>query len=166
LQELSEVADVRINFSIGSMDEQVWKTNEPGAPGPMARMEAIQFLVENGITAGVMMAPLLPGISDSEVSINEVAAAAAEHKAQFLGANVLFLKPGSKEWFMPMLRETYPHLTTTYDKMYRKTYAPKDYTSMVLKAVDKARWEWGLQVMEPTKNLRGQQRQLELALTA
>ena len=166
LQELNRVADVRINFSVGSMDEQVWQNNEPGAPGPMARMEAMQFLVENGITAGVMMAPLLPGISDSEESINDVAAAAAEHKAQFLGANVLFLKPGSKEWFMPMLRETYPHLTTAYDKMYRKTYAPRDYTDMVLKAVDKARWEWGLPVMEPTKDLRGQQRQLELALTA
>jgi hypothetical protein len=50
--------------------------------------------------------------------------------------------------------------------MYRKPYAPKEYTSMVLKAVDKARWEWGLQVMEPTKDLRGRQRQLELALTA
>ena len=65
-----------------------------------------------------------------------------------------------------MLRESYPHLTTAYDKMYRKPYAPKEYTSMVLKAVDKARWEWGLQVMEPTKDLRGRQRQLELALTA
>ena len=132
----------------------------------MARLEAMQDLVENGITAGVMMAPILPGISDSEESINAVIAAAAMHKAQFLGANVLFLKPGSKEWFMPMLRETYPHLTTAYDKMYRKTYAQRDYTDMVLKAVDKARWDWGLPVMEPTKDLRGQQRQLELALTA
>ena len=166
LQELNEVADVRINFSVGSLDENVWKTNESGAPSPMARLEAMQDLVENGITAGVMMAPILPGISDSEESINAVVGAAAMHKAQFLGANVLFLKPGSKEWFMPMLRETYPHLTTAYDKMYRKTYAPRDYTDMVLKAVDKARWDWGLPVMEPTKDLQRQERQLELALTA
>tara|TARA_B100001179_G_C18495592_1_gene361952 strand:- start:48 stop:797 length:750 start_codon:yes stop_codon:yes gene_type:complete len=166
LQELNEVADVRINFSVGSLDENVWKTNESGAPSPMARLEAMQDLVENGITAGVMMAPILPGISDSEESINAVVGAAAMHKAQFLGANVLFLKPGSKEWFMPMLRETYPHLTTAYDKMYRKTYAPRDYTDMVLKAVDKARWDWGLPVMEPTKDLHRQERQLELALTA
>ncbi len=166
LQELNEVADVRINFSVGSLDENVWKTNESGAPSPMARLEAMQDLVENGITAGVMMAPILPGISDSEESINAVVGAAAMHKAQFLGANVLFLKPGSKEWFMPMLRETYPHLTTAYDKMYRKTYAPRNYTDMVLKAVDKARWDWGLPVMEPTKDLQRQERQLELALTA
>ena len=166
LQELNEVADVRINFSVGSLDENVWKTNESGAPSPMARLDAMQDLVENGITAGVMMAPILPGISDSEESINAVVGAAAMHKAQFLGANVLFLKPGSKEWFMPMLRETYPHLTTAYDKMYRKTYAARDYTDMVLKAVDKARSDWGLPVMEPTKDLQRQERQLELALTA
>ena len=166
LQELNEVADVRINFSGGSLDENVWKTNESGAPSPMARLEAMQDLVENGITAGVMMAPILPGISDSEESINAVVGAAAMHKAQFLGANVLFLKPGSKEWFMPMLRETYPHLTTAYDKMYRKTYAPRDYTDMVLKAVDKARRDGGLPGMEPTKDLQRQERQLELALTA
>ncbi|SVD66929.1 uncharacterized protein METZ01_LOCUS419783, partial [marine metagenome] len=57
LQELNEVADVRINFSVGSLDENVWKTNESGTPSPMARLEAMQDLVENGITAGVMMAP-------------------------------------------------------------------------------------------------------------
>ena len=54
-----------------------------------------------------MMAPLLPGISDHEENIAAVAEAAHSHGARFLGSNVLFLKPGSKEWFMPMLRETY-----------------------------------------------------------
>ena len=166
LRELSAVADVRVNFSVGSIDEQVWKITEPGAPRPMARLEAMQFLVENGISAGVMMAPLLPGISDNSEGINAVARAAAEHKAQFMGANVLFLKPGSKEWFMPMLRETYPHLTEAYSRLYRKTYAPRDYTAQVLKVVDEAGHAWGLSSMEPVRQLQGPQRQLEMALAA
>ena len=145
LRELSEVAEVRVNFSIGSLDEEVWKLTEPGAPRPQARLEAMEYLVDNGISAGVMMAPLLPGISDHEENINAVAHAARNHGAQFLGANLLFLKPGSKEWFMPMLRETYPHLEQGYAKLYRKTYAPKEYTEAVLSLVDRARARWGLE---------------------
>ncbi|MCI0793056.1 MAG: radical SAM protein [Chloroflexi bacterium] len=166
LQELGRVADVRVNFSVGSIDERVWKLTEPGAPSPVARLEAMQFLVENGINAGVMMAPLLPGISDSTESIYDVAEAAAAHGARFIGANVLFLKPGSKEWFMPMLKETYPHLAPGYAKLYAKTYAPRDYTSSVMKVVDQARRSVGLASMEPTKSMDAPQRQLQLALSA
>ena len=166
LRELGRVADVRVNFSVGSIDERVWKLTEPGAPSPVARLEAMQFLVENGINAGVMMAPLLPGISDSTESIYDVAEAAAAHGARFIGANVLFLKPGSKEWFMPMLKETYPHLAPGYAKMYAKTYAPRDYTSSVMKVVDQARRSVGLASMEPTKSMDAPQRQLQLALSA
>ncbi len=144
LRELSDVAEVHVNFSIGTVDEDVWKLTEPGAPKPQARLEAMEYLVDNGISAGVMMAPLLPGISDHEENIDAVARAASEHGAQFLGANVLFLKPGSKEWFMPMLRETYPHLEQGYAKLYRKTYAPKEYTEGVLRMVDRSRERWGL----------------------
>ena len=166
LRELGRVADVRVNFSVGSIDERVWKLTEPGAPSPVARLEAMQFLVENGINAGVMMAPLLPGISDSTESIYDVAEAAAAHGARFIGANVLFLKPGSKEWFMPMLKETYPHLAPGYAKLYAKTYAPRDYTSSVMKVVDQARRSVGLASMEPTKSMDAPQRQLQLALSA
>ena len=166
LSELSETAEVHVNFSVGSIDEGVWKLTEPGAPNPMARLEAMQFLVENGISAGVMMAPLLPGISDSEENIEAVAQAAQAHQAQYLGANVLFLKPGSKEWFMPMLRETYPHLEQSYAKLYRKTYAPEEYTKGVLNAVERARRTWGLADKRKTIEPKVPRGQLELGFTA
>ena len=166
LQELSQVADVRVTFSVGSIDEGVWKLMEPGAPNPLARLEAMQFLVESGVTAGVMMAPLLPGISDSSENIDAVASAAAAHKARYLGANVLFLKPGSKEWFMPMLREAYPRLIPAYSALYRKTYAPKEYTERVLYMVEQARRKWGLDAKSAALTMSAPQRQLQLALTA
>ena len=165
LQRLSEVAEVSVNFSIGTVDDEVWQQTEPGAPRPQARLEAMQHLVENGINAGVMMAPLLPGISDHEENIAAVAEAAQDHGAKYLGANVLFLKPGSKEWFMPMLRETYPHLEQGYAKLYRKTYAPEEYTRNVLSIVDRERRRWGLHRRErdpAPKPVRGQ---LELSPT-
>ena len=166
LLELAQVADVRVTFSLGSVDEDVWKLTEPGAPGPSARLEALQYLVESGVPAGVMMAPLLPGISDSPENINAVASAAAAHKAQYLGANILFLKPGSKEWFMPMLREAYPRLIPAYATLYRKTYVPKDYTKKVLDVVDEARRTWGLNTKPPSSTMLGPQRQLQMALSA
>jgi DNA repair photolyase len=165
LRELRSVADVRVNFSVGSMDDQVWRLSEPGTPQPLARFEAMQFLVENGVPAGVMMAPLLPGISDSMESINAVVRAAAEHKAQFIGANLLSLKPGAKEWFMPLLREAHPRLSLAYAKLYRKTYAPREYTDHVMEMVDEARRAWALAAMEPTRTLQGPQRRLQLAFS-
>ena len=165
LKELSQVADVQVVFSVGSINEQTWKLMEPGAPRPLARLEAMQYLVENGVTAGVILAPLLPGISDSRESINAVVAAAASYRAQFLAANLLFLKPGSKEWFMPMLREAYPRLVPAYEKLYRKTYAPREYAREVQKMVEEARRTWRLPTMQPARNLQGPQRRMQLAFS-
>ena len=165
LKELGQVADVRVTFSVGSIDDRVWKLTEPGAPGPMARLEAMQFLVENGVPAGVMMAPLLPGISDSPESIDAVARAAAAHKSQFLAGNLLFLKPGSKEWFMPMLREAYPHLAPGYTRLYRKAYAPREYSNRILDLVKEAGLRWGLPHRPASQATPKGQRQLQMALT-
>jgi len=166
LKELSHEAGVQVSFSVGTLDEDVWKETEPGAPAPMARLEAMQFLVENGINAGVSMAPILPGLSDSPESIDAVVKAAADHGARFLSANILFLKPGSKEWFMPLIRESHPHLAPGYAQLYRKTYAPQEYTRSMLRVVDEARLRWGLPSPKPPRLLPGPQMQMELALTA
>ena len=118
LQELSQVADVRVNFSIGCLDEEVWRATEPGAPSPRHRLEAMQALVEAGIHAGVVAAPIIPGLSDSEESLDELVGAAAAHKAQYLGGNVCFSgqapRNGSCRLFAsptPTLRPSMP--TTT-----------------------------------------------------
>ena len=166
LQDLYDAADVQVIFSVGSVDEEVWKLTEPGTPHPKARLEAMQFLVESGIPAGVMMAPLLPGISDGEEAINATVRAAARHHAQFLSANLLFLKPGSKEWFMPMLREAYPHLAPGYQRLYRNTYASPDYTEAVLGMVKEARSRYRLPSVTPPRELNAPRQHQQLALIA
>jgi DNA repair photolyase len=165
LKELAQAADVRVVFSVGSLDEEVWELTEPGTPRPSARLEAMKLLVENGISAGVLMAPLLPGISDGWESIHAVASAAASHQAQFLSANVLFLPPGSREWFMPLLKEAYPHLTSSYARLYRNTYAPRTYTREVLKVVDEARRKWKLPAIGSLREIKASSQQLQLAFS-
>ena len=154
LRRLNEVAGTQVVFSVGTIDETIWRQTEPGAPHPMARLEAMQYLVEHGIPAGVMAAPLLPGLSDSAQSINELVEAVAAHRAQFLSSNLLFLRPGSREWFMPFIREAYPHLAPGYARLYRSSHAPRDYTSAVLRLVDDARLRWELPRMPSIKGLQ------------
>lgn len=154
LKRLNDVAGVQVVFSVGTIDESVWRQTEPGAPNPMARLEAMQYLVEHGIPAGVLAAPLLPGLSDTAASINTLVEAAAEHRAKFLSGNLLFLRPGSREWFMPLVREAYPHLAPGYARLYRSEHAPRDYTAAVLGLVDDARLRWELPSMPSVSNLQ------------
>src|SRR5438105_6290641 len=126
--ELARATDAQIAFSIPTLDETIWKKMEPGTAKPAKRLEALRKLVEAGVPCGVMLAPVIPGLTDDTAHIEEVVRSAAECGASFVSPNVLNLKPGTKEWFMPALREAYPLLAGKYERDYRGHYAPKDYT--------------------------------------
>jgi DNA repair photolyase len=139
LVELSSMAECTVIFSITTLREDVWKHIEPETARPERRLEAMSTLAEEGVRCGVMLAPIIPGLTDDRENIDAVVQAARDHGASFVGDNVLYLKPGTKEWFMPFLRETYPHLLPQYAKFYRGTYAPESYTQEVSAAVREAR---------------------------
>ncbi|MGH9278087.1 MAG: radical SAM protein, partial [Acidimicrobiales bacterium] len=61
LAEAATVTDVRANFSIGTLDEEVWRQSEPGTPHPRQRVAAVAKLNEAGVRCGVLVAPVLPG---------------------------------------------------------------------------------------------------------
>lgn len=140
---LAQVTDGQIAFSIPTLDEAIWKKMEPGTAKPIKRFEALRELTAAGVPCGVMIAPIIPGLTDDEAHLEEVVRAAKAHGARFIAPNVLNLKPGSKEWFMPALREAYPHLTPRYEKYYRGAYAPKEYTQQVLAKVSELRERYG-----------------------
>ena len=143
LVELSECAFCSVNFSVSTLDEKVWKLTEPQTPHPMKRLQAMEKLVKAGIRAGVMLAPVLPGLSDSPEALERVVRAASEHGAEFLASNVLHLRPGSREWYMPFIREAHPHLNPLYAQLYCGPYAPEEYTDHVLELVDSLRQRYG-----------------------
>jgi DNA repair photolyase len=123
--ELAETAGFSANLSIGTLDEEVWRRSEPGTPHPKARMAAVKQLVAAGIPCGILMAPILPGISDSPEQLRAVVRAAADAGASHLTPITLHLRPGVKEEFMPWLEETYPQLVADYRRLYRGSNAPK-----------------------------------------
>jgi DNA repair photolyase len=123
--ELAETAGFSANLSIGTLDEEVWRRSEPGTPHPKARMAAVKQLVAAGIPCGILMAPILPGISDSPEQLRAVVRAAADAGASHLTPITLHLRPGVKEEFMPWLEEAYPELVPDYRRLYRGSNAPK-----------------------------------------
>jgi DNA repair photolyase len=161
LEDLSSVADVTVAFSVSTLDEDVWRRIEPGTAKPGKRLQAMRLLSERGIRCGVMLAPVLPGLTDDPDGLERVVDAAREHGASFIHDNVLYLKPGTKEWFMPFLREAYPHLAERYARYYRGAYAPQSYTQEVHRTVERLRLKYDLGTRPRVQPSAGQ---LQLAM--
>ena len=123
LQRAAETAPVSAAFSIGTLDERVWRETEPGTPHPKARIEAVRALTQAGIPTGVLMAPILPGISDARPQMRAVVEAALEAGATHVSPILLHLRPGVREQFMPWLEQHHPDLVERYRRLYPRPYA-------------------------------------------
>jgi len=148
--ELAEVAGFTANLSIGTLDEEVWRRTEPGTPHPRARMDAVRALNQAGVPCGVLIAPILPRISDSPAQLRAVVRAAAAAGATHVSPITLHLRPGVKEEFMPWLEREYPQLVAGYQRMYRGSNAPKAIQEAIGEQVQAAkRHHPAAQLVEP-----------------
>jgi len=118
--------EVSVSLSIGTLDEAVWRATEPGAPHPRRRVDAVRQLSEAGIRTGVLVAPVLPGLSDSAEQLEEVVTACVEAGAQSVTAIALHLRPGVREHFLGWLRPRDPVLAADYERRYRRAYLPEE----------------------------------------
>ena len=144
LQSLSKAAGVTVYLSVPTTDEDAWRTLEPGTAHPMQRLRAVRALVDAGLDAGVLMAPLVPGFSTVPAKIEATIRAIADHGARFVGANLLFLDGGTRDHFMRFLERDFPSLVDQYDRLYASKYAPKDYAERVKKTVGMLKARYGL----------------------
>jgi len=127
LVRAAQRADVRVTFSIPTLDPEIWRKTEPGTAPPHQRLRALQQLVDAGIRVGVGMAPILPGLSDKPELLEEVIRAARAAGATGVWANLLYLKPGTKEHYLAALERDWPELLPEYERLYgRKAYANAD----------------------------------------
>jgi DNA repair photolyase len=124
LVDASKVAPVSAALSVGTLDEEAWRLSEPGTPHPRKRIEAVAALNDAGIPTGVMMAPILPGITDDPAQLKEVVRAAIDAGATHVSPIMLHLRPVVKEEYMAWLQDHFPDLVPRYTAMYRKTYGP------------------------------------------
>ena len=125
LAEAARAGLVRCNLSIGTLDEDVWHASEPGTPPPLRRVEAVARLNEAGVPCGVLVAPVLPGMSDSPEQLAAVVEACVEAGAVSVSPILLHLRPGVRELFMPWLEGYRPDLVERYRTLYAASYAER-----------------------------------------
>ena len=150
LQEASIRAEVSIMFSVPTLDDEVWRTTEPGTAPPRQRLRALKELVEGGVRASVGMAPVLPGLSDRPEQLAEVVKAAREAGATSIWANLLYLKPGTREHFLQALSRDWPEELGRYERLYEgRAYLPGAETQPVRERVRSLAAEYGIRDRRP-----------------
>jgi DNA repair photolyase len=144
LAELSRAAKCTVYMSVPTVDEDAWRTLEPGTAHPRQRLRAVRELVDAGINAGVLMAPIVPGFSSSRGKLEETIKAIADHGARFVGCNVMYLQDGTRTHFMKFLERDFPSLVPRYEKLYAKKYPPEGYRKEVQAMVQTLQQRYGV----------------------
>ncbi|MER5605505.1 intein-containing Rv2578c family radical SAM protein [Micromonospora tulbaghiae] len=155
LRQAAEVTRVGLSYSVGFVDEVLWRAAEPGTPSPRRRLDAVRRLTDAGFSVGVLMAPILPGLSDDEESIDATVAAVAASGAASVTPLPLHLRPGAREWYARWLAREFPHLVPRYRQLYQAgSYAPQAYQREVTARVRMAARRHGLHRGETGDNRR------------
>ena len=115
-----ERTEVGVSFSIGTLDRSVWKLTEPGTPPPDRRIEALRRLTALGIPCGVLVAPVLPGLSDSEAQLTEVVEACAEAGAESVSGLALHLRGTVRGHYFEWLERERPDLLRLHRERFRQ----------------------------------------------
>ncbi|WP_121750022.1 Rv2578c family radical SAM protein [Streptomyces sp. E2N166] len=145
LTRAARVTDVGISLSVGFTDPELWRTVEPGTPAPERRLEVVRTLGEHGIGCGVLMAPVIPFLSDEPAQLRATVRAIAAAGASSVTPLVLHLRPGAREWFMAWLGQHHPHLVRRYERLYTEgAYAPKWYQRRITRQVHDLAQEYGI----------------------
>ncbi|MEO3823833.1 Rv2578c family radical SAM protein [Actinomadura sp. B10D3] len=132
LEEAAARTRVSAAVSVGSVDRDLGRLVEPGAPPPQRRLEVCAALNDAGIGCGVLMGPVIPYLSDSPAQLEAAVRQIAEAGATSVSAIVLHLRPGAREWFLSWLREHHPELVAPYARLYRGgAYAPREYQERI-----------------------------------
>ena len=130
-------------MTVTTTDAALARVLEPRAPRPDLRIRAIARLRQAGLKAGVLCSPLMPGITDSRVSMRGVAQAASNAGASFFSAGALFLKPCSKPTFLAFVKEHFPQLEKSYEQRYGESaFVSTQYNKRVADLVNALRKEF------------------------
>src|SRR5947209_7713908 len=145
LQACADVSDVGANVSVGSVDRSLWRSLEPGTPTPQTRLEVCSKLNEAGIECGVLMAPIIPFLSDAPSQLEATVRAIAEAGATHVAPIVLHLRPGAREWYLAWLEREHTELLPKYQRLYgRGSYAPKAYQQEITAKVHELAERFGI----------------------
>jgi DNA repair photolyase len=145
LRRIAENNQIFVNVTITTLDVDLARILEPRAPRPDLRMETVRRLNLERVNAGVICAPVVPGITDSPRDLETLVRATAEAGGKYIYANPLFLKPCSAAVFLPFLEKEFPHLVDSYQQRYKdRAFLPKAYGQRLSRLMAQLRQKHGL----------------------
>jgi DNA repair photolyase len=145
LRRLAERNDVTVHCSLVAMDVALLRKIEPRSPTPPVRLRALARLTAAGIHAGVMVAPVLPGITDDVPHLRALLRAAKDAGAAFAHCSPLRLNPAIRPRFLPIVARYFPALLPRYERAFdERGYLSATYTAALERRVDWLRRETGL----------------------
>ena len=119
---------VSLAVSLAVGDPELHKQVEPGTPSPQARLGLIAAIREAGLDCHVMVAPVLPYLTDSVEHFDDLLRQIAAAGATGVTVFGLHLRGSTRGWFMSWLARTHPQLVGQYRELYRRgAYLPPSY---------------------------------------
>jgi DNA repair photolyase len=145
LRRLAERSDVTVHVSLIAVDAPLVRTLEVRSPLPAVRLKALERLVAAGLRAGVMMAPVVPGITDGAAQIESLLRAANDAGARFVNADVLRLYPAVRRRFLPVVVDHFPHLLPNYERAFdARGIVKREYAAALQRRVARLRRKVGV----------------------
>ena len=167
LKKLDEKTDLTVYFSVPCVDEAIVKKTDPGTAPPRQRLRALRMLREAGLDAAVLCMPVLPGISDSEESLDAAARAASEAGATAFRHRPLKIDVEIQEYYYDFLATEFPVAVPIYAALYQGGVHPKkEYERELEDRVRRvrARYEFHERPARPARPPELQSVQLQLAI--
>jgi DNA repair photolyase len=128
---------VHIGVSLAMLDPELHRSVEPGTPSPKARLELVRALADAGFEVDVMVAPVIPYLTDSSAHLDELFAAIADAGARSVIAFPMHLRGSTRGWFLGWLAETHPALLRRYRQLYgRGAYVTPEYSRWLRGRID------------------------------
>jgi DNA repair photolyase len=144
LRKVGQQNRISVNVTITTLNTDLARKLEPRAPRPDLRMAAMRELNEAGINAGIICAPVLPGITDSPRELEALVRTTAEAGGKCIYANSLFLKPCSAAIFIPFLEKEFPHLVQSYQQRFgEKAFLSAAYRKRLSRLMAQLRQKYG-----------------------
>ena len=144
LVKLQQRNELQVHVSLITTDARLARTLEARSPIPAARLRALRKLIDAGVNAGLIVAPVLPGITDDLPHLDALFAAAKAAGARFIHAGALRLYAAVRDRFMPLIAEHFPDLVARYERAYaRQAGAPREYARALARRVQRLQKKHG-----------------------
>ncbi len=132
IADAAKRVDVSVAVSLAVGDAELHKEVEPGTPSPQARLGLIAAVRDAGLDCHVMVAPVLPRLTDSVEHLDYLLGRIAEAGATGVTVFALHLRGSTRGWFMAWLARSHPELVAEYRELYRRgAYLPSAYRKML-----------------------------------